>query len=88
MGTASAINQSGQDQVCYCFAEKQGYSKFGSYTGNGANDGPFVYTGFKPAFLLFKRVDNSRSWVIIDNKDPDNPASKRIFLMALVAIMY
>ena len=80
IGTSTAINQSGQDQVCYCFAEKQGYSKFGSYTGNGANDGPFIYTGFKPAFLLFKRVPNDRNWVIIDNKrDPHNVASKRLF---------
>jgi len=80
IGTSTAINQSGQDQVCYCFAEKEGYSKFGSYIGNGANDGPFIYTGFKPAFLLFKRVQNNRNWVIIDNKrDPHNVASKRLF---------
>jgi hypothetical protein len=41
--------------IAYCFAEKQGYSKFGSYTGNGDADGTFVYTGFKPAFLLIKQ---------------------------------
>lgn len=80
VGTGQQTNENTSNMIAYCFAEKQGYSKFGSYIGNGANDGPFVYTGFKPAFLLFKRVDNSRSWVIIDTKrDPHNVASKRLF---------
>jgi hypothetical protein len=47
----SAVNGNGATYIAYCFAEKQGYSKFGSYTGNGDADGTFVYTGFKPAFL-------------------------------------
>jgi hypothetical protein len=42
--------------IAYCFAEKQGFSKFGSYTGNGNADGTFVYTGFKPAFVIKKRT--------------------------------
>jgi len=55
--------------VAYCFAEKQGYSKFGSYTGNGNDDGPFVYTGFKPAWVMIKCTsEGSRNWVIYDNK--------------------
>jgi hypothetical protein len=44
----------GQGMVMYCFAEVKGFSKFGSYTGNGSTDGTFVYTGFKPAFVMFK----------------------------------
>ena len=56
------------DYVAYCFAEKQGYSKFGGYTGNGNADGPFVYTGFKPAWVMMKRTDNTSSWNILDNK--------------------
>jgi hypothetical protein len=44
-----------QAMIAYCFAEKQGYSKFGSYTGNGSTDGTFVYTGFKPAFVMTKK---------------------------------
>ena len=66
IGTASAINQSGQDQVCYCFAEKKGYSKFGKYMGNGNTNGTFVYTGFKPAFVMQKRIDSTGSWHILD----------------------
>ena len=54
--------------VAYCFAEKKGYSKFGSYTGNGNADGTFVYTGFKPAWLMVKPVDAADNWVMFDNK--------------------
>jgi hypothetical protein len=55
--------------IAYCFAEKQGYSKFGSYTGNGSTDGNFIYTGFKPAFFLAKRItDGLEPWVMFDNK--------------------
>jgi len=54
LGTSSTINTSGNDIICYAFAEKAGYSKFGSYTGNGSTDGTFIYTGFKPAFVLIK----------------------------------
>ena len=49
------------------FADVEGYSKFGSYTGNGSADGPFVYTGFKPAFVMIKRTDSARNWVIVDS---------------------
>ena len=80
VGSGQQTNQSSNDMVAYCFAEKQGYSKFGKYTGNGSSDGPYIHLGFKPAFLLFKRIDNSRSWVIIDSKrDPHNVATKRLF---------
>ena len=54
--------------VCYTWAEIAGYSKFGSYTGNGSADGPFVYTGFRPAFVLFKNASAVYSWMIKDNK--------------------
>ena len=68
VGTESTINGSGNTCVAYCFAEKQGYSKFGSYTGNGNADGTFVYTGFKPSFILRKRTDTTSAWLIQDNK--------------------
>jgi len=58
----------GQEIIAYCFAEKTGYSKFGSYIGNGSSDGTFVYTGFKPAFILHKRTDNTSGWDLFDNK--------------------
>ena len=59
--------------VAYCFAEKKGYSKFGSYTGNGNVDGTFVYTGFKPAFVLKKNISVTRDWGINDiEREPFN----------------
>jgi len=61
-------NESGATYIAYCFAEKTGYSKFGSYTGNGNADGPFIYTGFKPAFILQKRTDATSNWHIFDIK--------------------
>ena len=67
VGTNDAVNASGSTYVAYCFAEKQGYSKFGSYFGNGNADGTFAYTGFKPAFILIKSVSTT-NWNMFDNK--------------------
>jgi hypothetical protein len=53
--------------VAYCFAPVAGYSAFGSYTGNGSTDGPFVYTGFRPRYLLYKRSDSANAWVVFDS---------------------
>ena len=66
-GTYS-VNESGSDYVAYCFAEKKGFSKFGSYTGNGNANGAFIYTGFKPAFIIIKRIDATENWVMENNK--------------------
>jgi hypothetical protein len=62
-------NKSGDNYVAYCWAEISGFSKFGSYTGNGSTDGPFVYTGFRPKFVLTKRTDSSTNgfWNIYDS---------------------
>jgi len=68
VGSTLYTNGSGQNYIAYCFAEKQGFSKFGSYTGNGNADGAFIYTGMKPAFLMAKRTDVGDPWVMIDNK--------------------
>jgi len=70
LGTANAVNTNSSDYVAYCLAEKKGFSKFGSYTGNGSStDGAFVYTGFKPAFVMVKNTTTSGySWPITDNK--------------------
>ena len=80
VGTDSRTNTSGDDYIAYCFAEKQGYSKFGSYTGNGNTDGPFVYLGFKPAFVILKRSSGVADWNIFDNKRPNpfNEANGRL----------
>ena len=62
----SSNNASGVTYVAYCFAEVAGYSKFGSYTGNGSADGPFVFTGMRPAFVMIKRTDDVGEWVMKD----------------------
>jgi len=70
LGTTGNVNANGQKFIAYLFAEKQGYSKFGSYTGNGNANGTFVYTGFKPAFYMIKRTDTTGAWIIKDNLRP------------------
>jgi hypothetical protein len=66
VGTAQTSNE---QCIAYCFAEIEGYSKIRSYTGNGSTDGPFVYTGFKPAFIIFKVTTNAPTgWIMLDNK--------------------
>jgi hypothetical protein len=67
------VGSSGYTYVAYCFAEKQGFSKFGSYTGNGSTDGAFVYTGFKPSWVIFKKTSGTGGWNMFDTKrDPFN----------------
>jgi len=79
IGTSGAVNTSSATYIAYCFSEVKGYSKFGSYTGNGSTDGTFVYTGFKPAMIIVKRTDTTGSWVIYDNKrDTFNPADAQL----------
>ena len=69
LGTDSDNNGSGATYIAYCFAEKKGFSKFGKYRGNGnATDAPFVYTGFKPQFVLWKRADSAGAWIMMDSK--------------------
>ena len=68
IGANSAVSNNGSSFIAYCFAEKKGYSKFGTYAGNGNADGPFVYTGFKPAFIIIKNFEQNDSWRTYDNK--------------------
>jgi len=71
---------SGATSIVYCFAEKQGFSKISKYTGNGNSNGPFVYTGFKPAFVMFKESSAIDNWVIIDSKrDTYNAADATLY---------
>ena len=79
VGSAGAMNNT-NGMIAYCFAEKQGYSKFGSYVGNGSSDGTFVYTGFKPAFLLYKNsTAGATNWQIHDSKrSPYNLSVNRL----------
>ena len=68
VGTDGDSNLSARTYVIYAFAPIEGYSAFGSYTGNGSTDGPFVYTGFRPAWLMLKRTDVANGWPVIDTK--------------------
>ena len=78
-------NRDGDKYIMYAFAQKQGYSKFGTYVGNNNADGPFVYTGFKPAWVMVKATSGTENWGIFDNvrnKEPNNP--RDIYLMPSV----
>jgi hypothetical protein len=67
LGSSTGTNGSTNNLVAYCFAPVAGYSAFGSYTGNGSTDGPFVFTNFRPRFVMFKRTDASgNSWILLD----------------------
>ena len=80
VNNANALNGSGDSLIAYCFAEKKGFSKFGSYTGNGNADGTFIYTGFKPAFVICKMSSASgQNWELNDNKrNPYNEATNTL----------
>jgi hypothetical protein len=79
VNTDHSVNADGEDYIAYCFAEKQGYSKFGKYTGAGSGS-PFVYTGFKPALVICKRTDSTNDWGIVDSKrETYNGATKTLF---------
>ena len=77
---ATRTNVSSQNFIAYCFAEKKGFSKFGSYTGNGSTDGTFIYTGFKPAFIITKKTSATSNWHIYDNQraNPFNVVSGKL----------
>jgi hypothetical protein len=68
LGSDSNLNTSGDPYVMYVWAEVSGFSRFGSYTGNGSSDGPFVWCGFRPAYVLTKRIDGASNWYVWDNK--------------------
>ena len=82
VGLSNISNQNGSSIVAYCFAEVAGYSKFGSYTGNGnSSDGPFVFCGFRPRFIMIKRTDSAgNNWVILDtSRDTYNAAGLYLY---------
>ena len=67
LGSGQNVNQTDSAHIAYCFAEKRGYSKFGMYTGNNNSDGTFVYTGFRPAWGMFKKINSTGDWLIMDD---------------------
>ena len=68
VGSANNANASGAPFIAYCFTSIKGFSKTGTYAGNGNDDGPFIYTGFKPAFIIIKSHIGTDHWIIYDNK--------------------
>ncbi len=80
VGTGTACNDNGETFVAYLFAEKQGFSKFGSYVGNANTDGTFIYTGFSPAWILHKRASDTGDWRVWNNKSEGfNPNPHALF---------
>ena len=81
LGTNSDQNANTNTYIAYCWAEIEGYSKFGSYIGNGSTDGPFVYCGFKPAWVMIKVASGvTNGWVIMDNaRSSNNPNGETLF---------
>jgi hypothetical protein len=76
----NAANYSSNNYVAYCFSDVEGYSKFGSYTGNGSADGPFTFTGFRPAYVLIKRTDAAGTWIIKDtSRNVYNTATSNLY---------
>ena len=80
--TSADANKDSINYIAYIWTEKQGYSKFGGYTGNGsATIGTFVYTGFKPAFIILKRTDSTEDWLTYDTaRDPYNRSGNETVL--------
>ena len=79
LGGGGQTNNSGRTYIAYVFAPVQGYSKFGTYVGNGNADGTFIYTGFRPAWVFFKESATADNWVCVDNKrNAFNPVKGRL----------
>jgi hypothetical protein len=85
IGTQDKINKSGSTHIAYCFNEIKGYSKFGTYEANNSTDGPFVYTGFQPAWVMLKSIDSTGNWFIMDSTRSDINVSNEIIFADLNA---
>jgi hypothetical protein len=88
IGSDSRVNGSGNSLVAYCFSAVAGYSAFGSYTGNGSTDGPFIYTGFRPRFVMVKNTTNSAgatNWAMQDSSRNGYNPNKTLYANATSA---
>jgi hypothetical protein len=80
LGGSAVLNNSSDTYVCYAWSGVQGFSRFGSYNGNANADGPFVYTGFRPAWIMIKNTQDGAPWMIMDNKRSGyNPTNNRLY---------
>ncbi|MAJ66188.1 MAG: hypothetical protein CMI76_02735 [Candidatus Pelagibacter sp.] len=85
VGSANNINKNDNNFIAYCFTSIQGYSRFGKYTGNGNANGTFIYTGFKPSFIMFKATAGTENWGIFDNRRNTQQGNPRdIYLLPSV----
>ena len=82
VNTSNDVNKDGSGIIAYCWTEIQGYSKFGSYKGNGSTDGPIIYTGFRPAWVQIKRTSSTQNWPIFDTKQRPSNMVDNNFLYA------
>ena len=80
LGNGGAYNTNGQTYIMYLFVEKTGYSKFSHYVGNGNTNGTFIYTGFKPAFIITKNQNATDSWILLDNRRDVAPNPHKLAL--------
>jgi hypothetical protein len=79
VSSSTQVNAADNNIIAYCWSEVPGFSKFGSYTGNGSADGPFVHCGFRPRWVIVKRVDAAGEWYMLDTaRDPANPVDNRL----------
>ncbi len=80
VGVNAYANTSGSTMISYCFAEKQGYSKFGSFTSNTSTNDSFIYLGFKPNFFLVKSTTNTNAWIMFDGaRNKSNPTNAKLY---------
>jgi len=81
LGANDESNKSGDTHIAYCFHDVEGFSSFGGYKGNGSTNGPFIYTGFKPAFVIFRETGNGNHWFSQDNRRPSdqNPVDSNLY---------
>ena len=80
IGGGNSVGGNGRNYVLYAFSPRRGYSQFGRYQGNGDSDGPFVYTGFKPAFVIIKNASAAKDWTMWDTtRYPNNPQNVQLY---------
>ena len=80
VSTYGVVNDNGGQMLAYCFAEIEGFSSFGKYTGNGSADGPFIYTGFRPAWFMLKKSSGTGWWYVFDSeRNTYNLTGKAVF---------
>ena len=87
VSTSHSVNADAEKYIAYCWRSIEGFSKVGSYTGNGNADGAFIHTGFRPAWVMVKRTDNAENWVLWDNLRAGFPTTVMIIYYLILALL-